>query len=331
MSKPVLLVLIILLGGGIFALWQNQTERTLRDMPTISAAAVNTEGALVISGTFARSCAASPQAIIRSFANNFDIQLFRERSSLAACGMQAAPFVFELAAESAAGSPWLVINDEVWARETDGQGADASYEAQSLFPVHVDDASLRLDASGDLLLSLRGNQAVGCDLPELFTLREADGRIQIGVYNAMRADVACPDMLVEVKEIIRLPATEAPVDTLFGVNTFLIDGLETENVSDSDKVMTNIFRVNVKVMESQPARISLDIEGEHPDGCDLPIHVEQARDGNTIQVDIYRIVPADMICPMILQPYQGRVQLEGGFEAGSYTIKVNSHSQTLEI
>ena len=89
--------------------------------------------------------------------------------------------------------------------------------------------------------------------------------------------------------------------------------------------------MNVNATESQPAQISLDIEGEHPDGCDLPVQVEQAREGNTIQVDIYRVVPADMICPMILRPYQGAVQLEGGFEAGSYTIKVNSHSQTLDI
>lgn len=326
MSKPVLLALIVLLVGSVYALWQNQTERTVRDMPAISAVTVDADGALIIHGDFAQDCAAAPQAETSNFPNNLDIQLVRERSSLGTCGLQEASFTFELAAEAAAGTPWLIINEEVWARET-----DASYEAQSLFPVHIDDASLRLDESGDLLLSARGNQAVGCDLPELYTMRAAEGRVQIGVYNAMSADVACPDMLVEAHETIRLPATESPVDTLFEVNTFLIDGLETETVSDSDKVMTHIFRVNVNATESQPAQISLDIEGEHPDGCDLPVQVEQAREGNTIQVDIYRVVPADMICPMILRPYQGAVQLEGGFEAGSYTIKVNSHSQTLEI
>jgi len=42
-------------------------------------------------------------------------------------------------------------------------------------------------------------------------------------------------------------------------------------------------------------------------------------------------VPADVFCPMILRPYQGQIALEGDFAAGSYTIQVNAHSQTVEV
>ena len=96
----------------------------------------------------------------------------------------------------------------------------------------------------------------------------------------------------------------------------------------SDKVLTNIFRVDVQVKEM---RISLDVEGEHPDGCEYPVIVDQIRRGNTVDVEVYRKVPADVICPMILKPYRDMIRLDGEFEPGNYTINVNSHSQAVNI
>ncbi|MCY3780099.1 MAG: hypothetical protein OXG78_07315 [Chloroflexi bacterium] len=328
MSKSNVLFVTLLLAAGLFALWRSQTEAILRDRPDISAVRIDAEGRLTISGALAPDCFAGPQAHVITFPNNLDIQLYRDRSSLAACGLRTEQFSLELARASDTVPAVLIINDGAWARASDEPGGDVSYEAQSLFPAHIESARLALDEIGDLHLSLRGGQALGCDLPEIYTMRQAEGRILIGVFNAMGADTACPDMLVNIDETISLPATELSADTLFGVNTFLIDRLETINVNDSDKVLTNISSVDVNVNQ---ARVSLDIAGEHPDGCDLPVQVEQSRAGNTVNVEIYRIVPADMICPMILRPYQGRVQLDGEFEAGSYTIRVNSHSQTLDI
>ena len=331
MSKHFLLGLVVLIAGGLYALWQGQTKTTIVDAPVVEAVAVDADGVIAISGSLAQDCVGLPKTDVSSYTHNLDIRLYRERSSLATCGMQTSPFTIKLAAEPGADSSALIINGEVWARSLVDPTVGASYETQSLLPVQIEEASLALDRNGDLLLSLRGNQAVGCDLPELYTMRDANRRVLIGVYNAVRADVACPDMLAEVNASIRLPATDLPVDTLFEVNSFLIEEVEANSVSDSDKVLTNIMSVNINVMESLPAQISLDIEGEHPDGCDLPVHVEQARAGNLVQVDIYRIVPADLICPMILQPYQGTIQLEGNFDSGKYTINVNSHSQSLNI
>ncbi len=331
MTKPSLLLIILALAGVLTALWQSQDDRTTRDLPLIQALSVSADGGLTLSGTFARDCSASLRTEARWFARNLDFQVTRDRSSRAACGMQASAFVIELPAQSARAPVYVIVNNEAWFRASDEAGADNGYERQRLYPVHVDDARLAIGDSGEAHLTVRGSQAIGCDLPELISLREAEASILIGVHNAMPADGVCPAMLVEVDETFAVSATELPADTLFAVNAFLIDEVETIDVNDSEKVLTNIIRVAATVNRGQPAQISLQVEGEHPDGCDLPVHAEQSRTGDTVKVEIYRKVPADMICPMILRPYEGEIQLEGDFAPGSYTIMVNSHSQTLDI
>jgi hypothetical protein len=131
--------------------------------------------------------------------------------------------------------------------------------------------------------------------------------------------------------LLGLSATELAEDTLLALRTWIKNELEEQKMSESDKVLTNIFRVDVKVMESQPMRISLDVEGEHPDGCEYPVIVDQTRQGNTVDIEVYREVPADVICPMILKPYRDRISVDGSFESGEYTINVNSHSQAVSI
>lgn len=86
---------------------------------------------------------------------------------------------------------------------------------------------------------------------------------------------------------------------------------------------STIYDVEVLVMESFPMQVQLVVTGEHGDGCDLPVIVEQAREGNTVTVSIYREIPADTFCPMMLQPYEDNIMLEGTFEPGDYVFVVN--------
>ena len=104
-----------------------------------------------------------------------------------------------------------------------------------------------------------------------------------------------------------------------------------DEVRETEKVMTNIFRVDVIVSDNDPLQIALDVAGEHPDGCELPVHVAQTHEDNAVQVQVYRELPVDMVCPMILRPYADTIQLDGTFAAGSYTITVNSHTQSIDI
>ncbi len=320
-----IVLVLTLLIGGLASHLQREEISIRRALPQIdSVAFLRSDGSrrLQIKGRFAEDCAAPLQSAVKAFPHNLDIQLYRDIASTVVCDPQETPFEYDLPVERGTDRSAVIINDRVWLAER------AAYFEASLFPAWLDQALLIQADSGGLQLRLRGAQAVGCLLPELFTWRETSEGIFIGVYNAMDAAEVCPAVEVEIVETVSLPATELPADTLLRVNDILISESETQNVSDIDKVMTNINRVDVTVAGE---RISLAIEGEHPDGCDYPVQVDQRRDGNIVHVEIYREVPADVFCPMILQPYQATIQLDGSFTAGSYTINVNSHSQTLEI
>jgi len=131
--------------------------------------------------------------------------------------------------------------------------------------------------------------------------------------------------------LLGLRGAETPISQQRADAAKPIQPSEGDKVPETEKVMTNIFRVDVIKDESDPVQIALDVSGEHPDGCDLPVHVAQSREGNAIQVEVYRELPVDMVCPMILRPYQDRIQLDGTFEAGSYSIAVNEHTQSVDI
>lgn len=325
MSKTGIVLVLTLLVSGAAGMLQRQDATSRRAPPQIDRVALSMSdagGRLQISGRHAEDCAAPLETVSKVFPKNLDIQTYREIASTAVCGLQETSFEIALAVDAAADAIAIIINDQVWLADGDG------FTEANLFPALIEQAApLPLDGGG-LQLRLRGSQAVGCDLPELYTWRETDAGVFLGVYNALDAATVCPDALIEIDETISTPATEMPTDTLFAVNGILVSELETQNVSDTDKVLTNIFRVDATVAGGQ---ISLAIEGEHPDGCDYPVQVDQSRDGNSIQVEVYREVPADVFCPMILQPYKGTINIEGNFAAGDYTIRVNSHSQTVNI
>ena len=321
MTKSAILLILTLLIGGLAGYLGRDDAASRRALPQIDSLARQGE-TLLISGRHAEDCAAPLQSVVHAFPHNLDIQLYRDIPSAAVCGLQEINFTLELAFDAAHEADAVIINDRLWL----AQGAD-TVEA-SLFPAWIDQAALMPAQDGSAKLRLRGSQAVGCKLPLLFTWRETSVRASLGVFNGMDAADVCPDAQVEFDQSVNLPATEALADTLFAVNGILISELETQNVSDTDKVLTNISQVDVTVAGQ---RLSLAIAGEHPDGCDFPVIVDQRRDGSRVQIEVYREVPADVFCPMILQPYQDSLQIDGTFAAGEYTIQVNAHSQTIDI
>lgn len=279
----------------------------------------------------AQDCAAPLQTQVRYFPVNIDVQVYRDIPAAAKCEEERKPSSLDLSLQAGADWTYIIVNDQVWARAESDE--ERLYSELSLAPIFVDSATLSEPeaGTGERALRIRGSQAVGCDLPLLYAWRETQDGIMFGVYNAINPAAVCPAVLVEIDETIDLAATELSVAALLSVNAYAIDETEAETVSDSDKVLTNIMRVEANVGAARPARISLEVEGEHPDGCDFPVLVDQSRAGNRISVEIYREVPADVICPMILRPYKGKIQLEGRFDKGSYSIAVNSHSLQLEI
>lgn len=325
MTLSFIILILTLFIGSLAGHQKHEHPASRRALPLIDSLALSNADdgqRLRISGRYAKGCAAPWQTLVHTFPQNLDVQHYREVAYSADCGTQDAAYEIELDLDSAKAARAVIINDQVW------EAARAGFVEVGLFPAWIEQATLLPDAAGGLQLRLRGSQAVGCTLPLLFTWRETGGGLSLGVYNAMDAAGVCPAVQVDIDETLLLPATELRADTLLEVNGILVSELETQNVSDTDKVLTNIFQVDATVAGE---RVSLAVEGEHPDGCDFPVQVDQSRNGNRVRVEVYREIPADVFCPMILLPYKGVIELDGAFAAGDYAIQVNSHSQTVKI
>ena len=95
-------------------------------------------------------------------------------------------------------------------------------------------------------------------------------------------------------------------------------------------ILTVVENVDALLLESFPVQIHLHVTGYQPDGCNVPVQVIQQRDGNNVTVRIFREVPADVMCPMNIVPYDETIPL-GSFEPGTYTIDVNGVTIEVQI
>ena len=329
---------------GLLVFWlvlpaaAQQEITSYRSLPTltdISAARLEGETEdsaaweLTLGGVQGDACQFELHSEQALYPHNIDIQLYRQIPVDAVCPQQETPFETRLALEDDLAAPYLIVNSQVW--EISYQDGAPRFAETQLLEVVVDEASLRLDEeSGEYELTLQGSHAVGCELPVLYARRGMGASVLVGAFNAIDEDAVCPAMLLPLDETITLPATQTPADALFGVNAYIVSELESQNMS-SIKVPTDIHSVTAEVSESFPMQIRLDVVGEHPDGCDYPVIIDQSRQGSIITVEVYREVPVDVICPMILQPYQSQIQLDGKFESGKYIIRVNNASRTIDI
>ena len=345
------LLMIMLLVGTMTAVAQDD-ESTFRvwspiDSFTVGWVEVTDEDdndtlalELTITGHHTDACALDLMTEQAIYENNIDIQIYRELSPAMTCLREDTPFEASVVLDiPLADLPsHLIINDQVWAvtlPEGDTISTDdlPTFEEMTLVAAVIDDViATYIDGEEPVYeFALQGSYGVGCDVPMLYYVRELAESTLIGAFNPVPELAVCPAMIIILDETIEIPATLLADDTLVAVNTFVINQLETQTMSDSIKVLTIINSVTVNLMESMPAQISLDIAGEHPDGCQLPVVVNQSRNGNTITVEIYREVPADMMCPMMLNPYEATVKLDGTFGTGGYTITVNDVTRSIDV
>jgi inhibitor of cysteine peptidase len=97
------------------------------------------------------------------------------------------------------------------------------------------------------------------------------------------------------------------------------------------QVDTVIESVDVLILESFPMQLNLVVKGYQPDGCDLPVIVEQSREENVVTVHIYRELEPDVMCTMMIVPYEETIQIEGGFEGGTVEIHVNEFTTSVDL
>lgn len=210
--------------------------------------------------------------------------------------------------------------------------------------------------AGQLALSVRGFIPDGCMAPVNVEIATSDQTITVDIFRMLPADAVCPQVVTAYIELIDLPPTIGPGTYTVRVNDVVFEATVPESgvppvdrrptlgppqldvtpipKPDGDALLRSdpiIMDVQVMVLESYPMQLVLTVTGQFRDGCTLPVQVEQQRDGNTVTVALYRLKAADMLCPDVMQPFEQTVRLEGGFESGTYTIRVNDFTTTITL
>jgi hypothetical protein len=95
-----------------------------------------------------------------------------------------------------------------------------------------------------------------------------------------------------------------------------------------------VARFSVVVRESFPPQVVLEVSGNWPNGCSVEPQVVTQRDGSVVTVHIFRILPPDLMCTMVITPASLTVDIsdvfmeDGTFRSGEYTINVNGAVST---
>ncbi len=140
-------------------------------------------------------------------------------------------------------------------------------------------------------------------------------QLLLAFFVGVSTPVATSGPVANEPVIVEVPAQAAP--------TPVPPGDSGQAAEPQMHVLAVVESVDALLLESFPVQIQLQVRGYHPDGCEAPVQVEQRRDGNNVYVELYRVLPAAVMCPMVLQPLDRTVSLDGGFEPGTYTIDVN--------
>lgn len=179
------------------------------------------------------------------------------------------------------------------------------------------------------------NGDCGVELQELVTETEYASFIQI--FDDVPPVAACTMDLIFYQNTFAVSALPVIINGVaYDENGIIELGAEAssaENTGDGNfmKVDTVIENVEVVILESFPMQLHLTVSGYQPDGCQLPVIVEQQRDGNNVIVHIYREMPADTMCPAMVVSYEDTIVLEGSFEFGAVHIEVNDYIIDMEL
>jgi|GEM_PF-4081773 hypothetical protein len=84
--------------------------------------------------------------------------------------------------------------------------------------------------------------------------------------------------------------------------------------------------VDALVLESYPMQLRLAVRGYWPSGCSGDVRVEQALEGDTLTVRIWRGMVVGAVCPAVIVPYYETIAIEGGFTQLPAEIVVNGYT-----
>lgn len=183
------------------------------------------------------------------------------------------------------------------------------------------------------ILEVKGYYPNGCEAPDIIRQTVQDNRLIIQIYRALPENIMCTMMLVPFEKQLKIRGDLAGVYIL-NVNgkemSYDFDRQSQYPPADGARVQNVIEEVEALVLESFPPQVVLNISGFQPDGCAFPVQADQRQDGNKITIEIYRVLPIDILCPQVIVEYEDSINL-GALEAGNYTIDVNGTILEIEL
>lgn len=70
----------------------------------------------------------------------------------------------------------------------------------------------------------------------------------------------------------------------------------------------------------ESGQVLLEVSGNWPDGCDLPVEVNTIVTPERVAVAVYRVVPPGVFCTMMLQPYNDVIDISAALTSAESTI-----------
>lgn len=181
-------------------------------------------------------------------------------------------------------------------------------------------------------VTARENQDCGIEPRSFITERDYISLVDLVLYVSFDMDCANDSRLYEETFTVSV----LPViinDTAYDESGELAPIAQSQSNVGADimQVETVIEGVEIAVLESFPMQLQLEVTGYQPDGCDLPVQVEQTVDGSSVSIRVYRNVPTDVLCPMALQPYEDSIRVDGSFEGGTVEIEINNFTTSVDL
>jgi hypothetical protein len=91
-----------------------------------------------------------------------------------------------------------------------------------------------------------------------------------------------------------------------------------------------IESVEVRIAESFPVQIFVEVTGYLPDPCWEPQEPSVEQDGNQFIIEIMAERKVDEVCPQVIENYEHTIAL-GSMDPGSYVVRVNEVEQAFEV
>ncbi len=198
---------------------------------------------------------------------------------------------------------------------------------------------IRLTDPPQVSLYVIGYQQDLCEFPVMVAQERTGTHITVTIYRDVPPNVRCIGGERPYEGTITLEGDfEAGITYTVAVNNQAVRFDPGSGVIPEDTTVNNYYRaetviesVTVEVLPTDPTRLALHVTGYHPDGCDFPAWIRQARDGNLITIDIYLEIPIVVDCSATYVPYEETIILTQPLSPGSYVVQVNDYLLGLEI